>query len=106
VCREAVELARAEGLRAKLLVPTLVYPVAEEVYDDFFAKVLSGLVVELSHQGQLYRILRMFVDVPRGVRSLARSGAQPFQPLEVLSHLRELAIGLQANGSASRVPEE
>ena len=40
----------------------------------------AGLVVEQSHQGQLYRLLRMFVDVPRGVASLARSGANPITP--------------------------
>jgi 2-oxoglutarate ferredoxin oxidoreductase subunit alpha len=79
----------------KLLVPTLIYPVAREVYEGFFASVEAGLVVEQSHQGQLYRILRMYVDVPRGVTSLARSGANPFQPAEVAAKLAELALGLQ-----------
>ena len=68
------------GLAVKLLVPTLVYPVAEDVYREFFDSVRAGLVLELSYQGQLYRILRMFVDVPRGVRAFARSGANPFSP--------------------------
>ena len=91
VCREALELARAEGLAAKLLVPHLLYPVAEDVYREFFASARAGLVVEQSHQGQLYRILRMFVDVPTGVVSLARSGAHPFRPEEVVARLREIA---------------
>jgi 2-oxoglutarate ferredoxin oxidoreductase subunit alpha len=92
VCREALALARARGLRAKLLVPTLLYPVAEAIYAEFFASVRRGLVVELSHQGQLYRILRMFVDLPRGVRSLARSGANPFQPAEIVARLMEETV--------------
>src|SRR6185436_14251203 len=75
VAREALVRARAEGLRVRLLVPRLVYPVAEELYRDFFAKVEAGLVVEQSHQGQLYRILRMYLDLPPGVHSLCRSGA-------------------------------
>jgi hypothetical protein len=29
-------------------------------------------------------MLRMFVDVPKGVQSFCRSGANPFQPAEVL----------------------
>lgn len=91
VCREAFELARAEGLDVKLLVPYLVYPVAEQLYKDFFASVKTGLLVELSYQGQLYRILRMFVDVPKGVKSMCRSGANPFQPGEVVTRLRELS---------------
>jgi 2-oxoglutarate/2-oxoacid ferredoxin oxidoreductase subunit alpha len=91
VCREALDLAREEGLEAKLLVPRLLYPVAEGLYRELFASVRAGLVVEQSHQGQLYRILRMFVDVPPGVASFSRSGANPFRPEEVLARLREMA---------------
>ena len=39
--------------------------------------VRAGLVVEQSHQGQLYRILRMFVDVPAGVRVAGAPRRQP-----------------------------
>jgi 2-oxoglutarate ferredoxin oxidoreductase subunit alpha len=95
VCREATARAIAEGLDVKLLVPWLVYPVAEDIYRDFFAGVKGGLVVELSHQGQLHRILRMFVDVPKNVVSMCRSGANPFQPREVVARLRDVALALQ-----------
>ena len=50
----------------------------------------AGLVVEMSHQGQLYRLLRCFIDVPASVRSLSRSGANPFQPREIVASLRDL----------------
>lgn len=90
--REALDLALAKGLDAKLLVPKLVYPVAEQVYRDFFASVQTGLVVELSHQGQLYRIIRMFVDVPPGVESFCRSGANPFTPAEIFHRLSALEV--------------
>ena len=53
----------------------------------------AALVVEQSHQGQLYRLIRMFVDVPRGLESLARSGSNPFSPVEVLERLRAQARG-------------
>ena len=95
ICREVFTRAKGEGLDVKLLVPWLLYPVAYEVYRDFFASVRAGFVVELSHQGQLYRILRMFTDVPAGVVSLARSGANPFQPDEILAQLRNAAVSLQ-----------
>jgi 2-oxoglutarate ferredoxin oxidoreductase subunit alpha len=94
VCREAFERARSEGLPVKLLIPYLVYPVAETLYDEFFASVQAGLLVELSFQAQLYRVLRMFVDVPKGFRPLSRSGANPFRPDEVLTRLRSLAANL------------
>jgi 2-oxoglutarate ferredoxin oxidoreductase subunit alpha len=95
VCREAFERATAEGLDVKLLVPWLVYPVAEEIYRSFFASVRAGFVVELSHQGQLHKILRMYVDLPPGVTSFSRSGANPIQPGEIVALLRSAAASLQ-----------
>jgi 2-oxoglutarate ferredoxin oxidoreductase subunit alpha len=91
---EALHLAEAAGLHAKVLVPRLLYPVAEQVYQDFFASVRRGLVIEQSHQGQLFRVLRMFVDVPRGVESFARSGSNPIGPAEVVERLRAQARAL------------
>jgi 2-oxoglutarate ferredoxin oxidoreductase subunit alpha len=97
VAREALRLAQAEGLHAKLLVPKLLYPVAEQVYQDFFASVTRGLFIEQSFQGQLYRLVRMFVDLPDQVKSLAKSGSNPIQPTEVLERLREMVDALQGN---------
>jgi 2-oxoglutarate ferredoxin oxidoreductase subunit alpha len=95
VALEALQLARAEGLRVKLLVPQLLYPVSEEIYRDFLASVQAGLVVEQSHQGQLHRVIRMFVDMPQGVKSMAKSGANPILVSEVLTRVREMAMELQ-----------
>ena len=90
----------------QLLVPRLVYPVVEEVYREFFSRVHAGLVVEQSHQGQLYRILRMFLDIPAGLRSFCRSGANPFQPSEVVARLREATLALQLRPGDARQPQE
>ncbi len=101
VALEALELAQAQGLRVKLLIPKLLYPVSEQVYQDFLASVQAGLVVEQSHQGQLYRVIRMFVDVPDGLRSLAKSGSNPIVAREVLEQLQTIALELQRR----RAPE-
>jgi 2-oxoglutarate ferredoxin oxidoreductase subunit alpha len=106
VAREALALARGEGVDVKLLVPRLLYPVAEEVYREFFETVQAGLVVEQSHQGQLFRLLRMFVDLPRGVASFARSGANPFTPAEVVERLRTKALELQRRREVELQPQE
>lgn len=106
VCIEAFDHARAKGLAVKLLVPRLIYPVAEDIYREFFATIRSGLVVEQSYQGQLYRLLRMFVDIPPGVRSMARSGANPFDPNEVVAALGQLALELQRVQDDSSQPQE
>ncbi len=91
VCREAHALALKAGLKAKLMVPYLLWPISEDIFNGFFESVKSGLVVELSHQGQLYRMLRMFIDVPRGVKPFLRDGANPFQPSEIVTRLAELS---------------
>jgi 2-oxoglutarate/2-oxoacid ferredoxin oxidoreductase subunit alpha len=85
---EALELALQSGLQVKALIPRLLFPVAEEVYRDFLASVKRGLVVEQSHQGQLYRLIRMYVDVPPGLKSFAKSGSNPFSPAEIVERLR------------------
>jgi 2-oxoglutarate/2-oxoacid ferredoxin oxidoreductase subunit alpha len=101
VAREALALAERGGIRAKLLVPKLLYPVPQVAYLEFLASVQMGLVVEQSHQGQLYRLLRMFLSLPDGLGSLARSGANPFTPSEIADRLSTLAQQLQR----SRDPE-
>ncbi len=106
VCREALTMARAEGLDAKVLVPQLLFPVAEEIYAEFFRSVRAGLVVELSHQGQLYRLIRMYLDVPPGVRAFCRSGAAPFLPREVVRGLRDAALALQRKQADALQPNE
>jgi 2-oxoglutarate/2-oxoacid ferredoxin oxidoreductase subunit alpha len=95
VALEAVRLARASGIQVKLLIPKLLYPVAEEVYREFFASVSKCLVIEQSHQGQLHRIIRMWVNVPADFVSLAKSGSNPISPAEVSEKIREMALSLQ-----------
>lgn len=102
--REALELARRQGIQAKLLVPKLLFPVAEEIYADFFRGVQAGLVVEQSHQGQLYRILRMYVNVPAGMQPLAKSGSNPILPTSIVERLQKIVLGLQRQRVAEVEP--
>lgn len=101
---EAVRTARAQGLPVKLLVPKLLYPIAESVYRDFFASLERCVVVEQSHQGQLHRLIRMWVDVPRDFTSLARSGANPIPPAAILQRIRVMADSLANPHSATPAP--
>lgn len=100
---EAVRTARAQGIPVKLLIPKLLYPIAESVYRDFFASLQRCVVVEQSHQGQLHRLIRMWVDVPRDFTSLARSGANPIPPAAIIQRIRAMAESL-ANHPATPAP--
>jgi 2-oxoglutarate ferredoxin oxidoreductase subunit alpha len=102
--REALEIARSEGIQAKLLVPKLLFPVAEEIWADFFRSVQAGLVVEQSHLGQLYRVLRMYVSVPAGIVPYARSGSNPILPTSIVERLRKIVLGLQRQRVAEVEP--
>jgi 2-oxoglutarate ferredoxin oxidoreductase subunit alpha len=97
VAIEALRLAKAEGIKVKLLVPKLLYPVAEQVYQDFFASVNRGLFIEQSYQAQLYRLVKMYVNVPALVTPLAKSGSTPIQPTEVVERLRAMVAAMQRN---------
>jgi 2-oxoglutarate ferredoxin oxidoreductase subunit alpha len=101
VAREALQRTIDSGISAKLLVPRLLYPVSEPIYEDFFASVRVGLVVDQSHQAQLFHLLRMFVNLPHGVSPLARSGSNPFTPSEIAGRLRDMAIDTER----ARMPE-
>ena len=101
VVREAHRIVVDKGMQAKLLIPKLLYPVAEEVYQDFFQGVQAGLVVEQSHQGQLFHLIRMFVDVPPNVWPFRRSGSNPILPGAVRGRLERLILELQQK----QVPE-
>jgi 2-oxoglutarate/2-oxoacid ferredoxin oxidoreductase subunit alpha len=105
VAMEALRLARAEGMKVKLLVPKLLFPVSEEIYQEFFTSVKMSLVVEQSHQGQLYRLIRMYVDVPPQTESLAKSGSNPILATEVLARLRSMVRSLQCQVSDEPEPE-
>jgi 2-oxoglutarate ferredoxin oxidoreductase subunit alpha len=91
IALEAIRTARGQGHEVKILIPKLLYPVAEEIYNEFFASVRYGLVVEQSHQGQLHRIIRMWVNVPREFRSIAKSGANLITPQEIVKLIGLLA---------------
>jgi 2-oxoglutarate ferredoxin oxidoreductase subunit alpha len=104
IVREAVRAARAEGIAVKLLVPKLIYPVAREIYEEFFAPLQVCLVVEQSQQGQLHRLLHMWTTVPEEFISLTRCGANPIAPQELLEHSRALGQGAGVANPHARTP--
>jgi 2-oxoglutarate ferredoxin oxidoreductase subunit alpha len=106
VCREALELAKDEGLNVKLLVPYLLYPVAEATYREFFRSVKMGYIIEQNHLAQTHKLLRMHIDLPAGIKPLARSGANPFLPGEIVAALHRLVSELQRSHEIHLQPQE
>ena len=50
--------------------------------------------------------LRMHLDLPKGVRPLARSGANPFLPGEIVAALHQLLAELQRRHEGNLQPQE
>ena len=83
VCREALASAPA-GAQGQAAGPCAVP--RRGGLPQFFRGRAPGLFVELSHQGSCYRILRMFLDVPRGVGlDSPRAARTPSSPPRVVA---------------------
>lgn len=53
VCKEAVKLARAEGIRLGLIRPIAVWPFPQKAFDRFNGTVKGYLAVEMNAMGQM-----------------------------------------------------
>lgn len=87
--REAISLAKADGINVALIAPRLLSPVRP----DAFAEALKGksrvLIVEQTHGGQFYRYLRAHYDLPASVRVLNRPGPLPIKAGEIHRAIKE-----------------
>ena len=81
--REAVALARADGVRAKLISLRLLSPAQPERLGELLAGVKRVLVVEQTHSGQFHHYLRAEYSLAGEVRALYRPGPLPLRPSEI-----------------------
>lgn len=87
VVREGIEMARAEGIDARLIAPRLLLPTRPVEMAAALAGVERLLVVEQSHGAQFHKYLRAHYELPRDTRVLHRPGPLPIRPSEVHRHL-------------------
>jgi len=85
--REALERARAKGIKAKLVSLRLILPAQPAKFGAALAGVKKALVVEQSHSQQFYKFLRAHYDLPAEVSVLNRPGPLPIRPAEILTRL-------------------
>ena len=87
--REALEILRAQGKKAKLLVPLLISPIPVETYTSFLKGVDRLAIVELNYLGQLHQYLRTELDLPKKTFPIHRSGGAVFQPMRLVAQFKE-----------------
>jgi 2-oxoglutarate ferredoxin oxidoreductase subunit alpha len=85
--REALQRFSAAGGKARLISVRLLAPVQPEKMAQALSGITRALVVEQSHSGQFYRMLRAFYDLPRETHSLHQAGPLAFGPARILEHL-------------------
>ena len=85
--REALQRFSAAGGAARLISLRLIAPVQPDKMAALLAGMSRVLVVEQSHSGQFYRMLRAFYELPRDTRSLHQAGPLAFGPGRILQQL-------------------
>jgi 2-oxoglutarate ferredoxin oxidoreductase subunit alpha len=85
--REALQRYSDAGGAARLVSVRLIAPAQPAQMAAALAGVKRVLVVEQSHSGQFYRMLRAFYDLPGTVRALHQTGPLPLGPGRILEQL-------------------
>ncbi|MBI5260717.1 MAG: 2-oxoacid:acceptor oxidoreductase subunit alpha [Bradyrhizobium sp.] len=87
--REAIEIARSQGINVKLIALRLISPPQPALLARALEGVRRVLVIEQSHGAQFWRYLRAYYDLPAEVVSIACPGPLPIRPGEVLAHIQK-----------------
>jgi len=87
VCQKAVQLARAEGIRAGLLRPITLYPFPAGRINELAGKMKHIISVEMS-AGQMVEDIRLAVNGKTEVTHFGRMGGVIPTPEEVLEDLK------------------
>jgi pyruvate/2-oxoacid:ferredoxin oxidoreductase alpha subunit len=96
ISRAAVEIARAEGVRAGLFRPVSLYPFPSKRLRQLAGKVYGILVVELS-SGQLVEDVRLYTGGITPVQLLRRTGGMMPTAEEVALTIRKMEIDCVGN---------
>ena len=85
--REALRRHAAAGGKARLISVRLIAPVQPEKMAEALRGIKRAVVVEQSHSGQFYRMLRAFYELPAETVSLHQGGPLSFGPRQILDQL-------------------
>lgn len=91
VCQKAVELARAEGIKAGLIRPITLYPFPSEILNELADKVKGFISIEMN-AGQMLEDVRLAVTGKVPVEFYGRMGGIVPSPDEVLNALKSKLI--------------
>ncbi len=88
VAKEAVRLARAQGLKVGAIYPRLMWPMPLKALNDFGSKYKKILIPEVNKQGQLAKLISMETNM--NPISYTIYGGMPFSPDMILNKIKEV----------------
>ena len=89
IVRSAVNMARAEGIKAGLIRPVTLWPFPVKAYRDALSTAKAYLSVEMN-MGQMVNDVKLAIDCKRPVHFFGRTGGMVPTPAEVLAQLRAI----------------
>ena len=90
VSKNAVNLARKEGIKVGMIRPITLWPFPKKVLKEASKTVKGFISVELS-MGQMIEDVRLSIDCSRPVKLCNRTGGMIVSPEQVLESIKELA---------------
>jgi 2-oxoglutarate ferredoxin oxidoreductase subunit alpha len=90
VSKNAVNLARKEGIKVGMIRPITLWPFPNKVLKEASKTVKGFISVELS-MGQMIEDVRLAIDCSRPVKLCNRTGGMIVSPEQVLESIKELA---------------
>ena len=92
IVRSAVELARAEGIKAGMIRPITLWPYPNDIIRESTRNAKNILVVEMS-MGQMVNDVKLAVECKKPVAFFGRTGGVVPTPAEVLEEIKGIAGG-------------
>ena len=92
LCQKALQLARAEGIKAGLLRPITLFPFPKKRLNELADRVKGMLAVEMS-AGQMVEDVRLAVEGRVKVEHFGRYGGIVHSPSEIVEALKKQIIG-------------
>lgn len=89
IVRSAVDMARAEGIKAGSFRPVTLWPYPKKQLEEAALRAKKVLVVEMS-MGQMVQDVRLFVNGRRPVEFFGHTGGIVPTPAEVLAEIKKL----------------
>ena len=91
---EAMEIARSEGVKSKLIVSMMVNPQREKDFKAFFESCKEVIIPEMNHSGQYAALMKSRYGIRP--KEMHFPGVTPVSPRKIADKIKEVQNELAA----------